>query len=144
MIPPTKFIDFLLRLAGLGLAGGSLYLALRMSLAPSPVSVINGREFLAIYAKPKKLTLAARRSSISKRLDFTPIGSLPAVRSNALLFDFDLIDATSDVATLRTSHGRILRVSPGSFLPGGGRVLVIQRTDGRWRVQTTKGLIAQF
>ncbi len=144
MLAPTKFIDFLLRLAGIGLAGGSLYLAIRMTLASSPEPVINGREFLSIYAKPKKPPLDARRSSIAKGIDFTPIGSLTAVRSNALLLDFDLIDATSAVATIRTSHGRILRVSPGSFLPGCGRVLVIQWRDGRWMVQTTKGLIAQF
>lgn len=144
MIAQTKIIDFLLRLAGIGLAGGSLYLALRMTMAPSPVSGINGREFLSIYAKPKTPILAARRSSISKGIDFTPIGSLPAARSDLLLLDFELIDASANVATIRTAHGRILRVSPGSFLPGGGRVLVIQWSDGRWRVRTTRGWIAQF
>jgi hypothetical protein len=38
-------------------------------------------------------------------------------------------------------HGDIYEVVPGAHLPGLGRVESIRRIDGRWIVQTPKGLI---
>ena len=44
-------------------------------------------------------------------------------------------------AVLVESHGEIFEVVPGASLPGLGRVESIRRIDGRWIVQTPKGLI---
>jgi hypothetical protein len=44
-------------------------------------------------------------------------------------------------AVLVESHGEIYEVVPGASLPGLGRVESIRRIDGRWIVQTPKGLI---
>ena len=44
-------------------------------------------------------------------------------------------------AGLVESHGEIFEVVPGASLPGLGRVESIRRIDGRWIVQTPKGLI---
>jgi hypothetical protein len=44
-------------------------------------------------------------------------------------------------AVLVESHGEIYEVVPGANLPGLGRVESIRRVDGRWIVQTPRGLI---
>jgi hypothetical protein len=44
-------------------------------------------------------------------------------------------------AVLVEGHGDIFEVVPGANLPGLGRVESIRRVDGRWIVQTPKGLI---
>jgi hypothetical protein len=38
-------------------------------------------------------------------------------------------------------HGDVYEVVPGAQLPGLGRVESIRRVDGRWIVETPKGLI---
>lgn len=137
----SKFYDFCLALTGFTLAGGSLCLLLRMTLFALPTPAIVGTEYLSIYAKPKTQILAARRSPFRKNLDHTPVSSVRIASSIVPLTDFELLSATADVAILRTLHGRILRISPGVTLAGGGRVLSIQRISNRWVIRTTKGLI---
>jgi len=44
-------------------------------------------------------------------------------------------------AVLVETHGEIYEVVPGASLPGLGRVESIRRIDGRWIVQTPRGLI---
>jgi hypothetical protein len=44
-------------------------------------------------------------------------------------------------AVLVEGHGEIYEVVPGADLPGLGRVQSIRRVDGRWVVETPKGLI---
>jgi hypothetical protein len=141
LISPSKLLDFCLAATGFGLAGGSLYLAFRMTLLASPAPTITGGEYLSIYARPKHLIPDSGRRPFAQGVDHTPVGSLPVAASRAPLIDFDLIDATIEAATVRTSHGRILRVFAGATLPGGGKVLNIRRIDGQWVVRTTKGTI---
>ena len=142
-VDQTKCIDFCLRLAGFGLAGSALYLVFRMTLFAAPTPVINGEEYLSIYAKPKTPAATVRRPRFQQEVDYASVGSLAAARSNPLLSEFEVLDSTADVATLRTLHGRILRVTRGTTLVGGGSVLWIRRINGRWIVRTTKGTIRQ-
>lgn len=137
----TKIIDFCLGLSGFGLAGGSLYLVFRVALLDPPIPAINGGVYLSIYAKPKTSMIVARRPRHAQGVDDTPVGSLPPRKARALLTDFELIDATANAATLRTAQGRVLRVSPGAMLAGGGRVQSIRWREGQWIMETTRGFI---
>lgn len=139
----TKCIDFCLTLAGFGLAGGSLYLLFRMTLLVAPTPSINGKEYLSIYAKPKTPVGVVRHPRFQQGVDYAPVGSLAASNSNALLTEFELLDATDDAAILRTLHGRIVRVTRGATLAGGGKVLWIRHINDRWIVRTTTGTIRQ-
>lgn len=139
----SKCIDFCLTLAGFGLAGGSLYLLFRMTLLVAPTPTINGKEYLSIYARPKTPVGVVRPPSFQQGVDYAPVGSLSASNSNALLIEFELLDATDDVAVLRNLHGRIVRVTRGATLAGGGKVLWIRHINGRWIVRTTTGTIRQ-
>lgn len=141
LIASIKFYDFCLTLSGFTLAGGSLYLLFRMTFFAAPEPVIVGTEYLSIYAKPKTLTRDSRRSPFRKSIDHSPVGSLRIASSIVALTDFELLGATAEVAILRNLHGRILHVSPGATLAGGGQVLSIQRINNQWLVRTTKGLI---
>ena len=141
-LPPlTTIVDISLALTGFSLAGCSLYLLIRMTLLVTPAPSINGKEFLSIYAKPKSPNLARERERFKSGVDFAPVGNLATTLSRNLLTDFDLIDATAHAATLRTLQGRILIVSPGATLAGGGKVLSIQRIRDQWVVRTTMGII---
>jgi len=51
------------------------------------------------------------------------------------------VRGTARGAVLVEGHGDIFEVVPGARLPGLGRVQSIRRVDGRWIVETPKGLI---
>lgn len=138
---PGTIVDFFPTLTGFGLAGGSLYLFIRMALLVRTEPAIHAREYFSIYSKPKRTPQTARHSPFSSNVDHAPVGSLHSTTSNVLLTDFELVDAKTDFAILRTQHGRLLRVARGSFLTGVGRVLSIRDIRGRWIVQTTRGII---
>lgn len=135
--------DVLLRATGVALAGGSLTFAAHMTADPDRKPQIVGVEHLAIYAKPA--TSAARRAQLEARagVDYTPVGSTRSAFPDSNLVGFDLIEAASGRATIRTPQGRVTRVSSGAKLAGVGEIVSIHQRNGKWVVVTQAGLIQQ-
>jgi hypothetical protein len=134
--------DFILRSAGVALAGGSLAFAAHMLGDPNRRPEIVGMEHLAIYAKPARP--APRPETLARaEIDYTPVGATRGAFSEIDVVGFDLIEAAPGQAVIRTPQGRVTRVAPGARLAGVGAILSIQRRDGKWIVATQAGLIRQ-
>ena len=140
---PVGITDFFLALTGVGLACGSIYLAAYMTAASKPATAINGKEYLSIYSKPKFPQASTPKRQAAKKLDYAPVGKIHAPVNKSYLAEFELLDASSATASLRTAQGRILRASPGATLSGGAKVLAIQQEGAKWIVRTTAGVIRQ-
>ena len=138
---PALITDFCLALTGLSLAGGSMFLVAYMMTASPQEAAINGKEYLAIYSKPKIPAANSRRRPPAKALDYTPISKIPKHVDRSSIAEFELVDATSHTAMIRTSQGRIIHAARGAILPGGGTVISIDQEAGKWLVRTTNGVI---
>lgn len=138
---PVGISDFFLALAGLGLAGGSMFLLAYMTMTSLPAVAIYGNEYLAIYSKPKIPVAPAQKRHPEKKLDHTPVGNIRKQIDRGAVAEFELLDATSTSATLRTPQGRIIHAARGAMLPGGGKIISIDQDTGRWLVRTTNGVI---
>ena len=57
-----------------------------------------------------------------------------------ILTSYTLVDVSNGTARVESVDG-LRQVRPGSVLPGAGRVISIERSEGEWIVVTTKGVI---
>lgn len=132
-----------LRLTGLLLATGSCAFAAHMLSEPDRQPEFAGLEHLAIFAMPSTRRLPVETAAGRGAIDYTPIGTPGGKETKILLAGYALLDATAISALIRTPEGAVVRSAPGETLAGGGRILSIHSRGGRWRVVTTRGVIAQ-
>ena len=120
-------------------------------------------ELTELAALKSSLDTAARNTTsqyakIADRLDRLDQRSIAAVETTAslpaaaqpaempklndrVLQDWIVHDVQNGRALVESRYGGLFDVSPGSILPGIGRVDVIKRQDGHWVVLTARGTI---
>ena len=81
----------------------------------------------------------------AERFDYTPTGTLPpadaarAAASSTWVIPYRLRSTDGRAAVLEGPPGRVVTVTPGDVLPTAGRVVSIERGNGRsWVVVTTQ------
>jgi hypothetical protein len=149
-------------LASLGVlcAGISVAFAGYMFEAGGEATHVNGIAHLGIFAMPKTALSARARvkeadSAVSRLsradgLDMAPTGSIASDDVNANSASnpirppsYVIFSANAEQAWLMSNLG-FARYRPGDNLPGVGRILSIQSIGGKWRLETTGGMLSRM
>jgi len=142
-LPHVDTTEAALRITGVALAGGSVVFAAHMVGRSDRDPQIIGIEHLAIYARPATSASMRPRVARSENIDYTPVSSIRGGFPTTTLTDFELIEASSVRATIRTPLGRVTQVTPGARLSGIGEVVSIAQRNGKWIVTTQSGIICE-
>jgi hypothetical protein len=144
--------------AGLTSAAASVVFAAAMVSRGDHQPLVNGMQYLAIFAQPsgrtapsaptattKFATLGASpgsaRTDAGASIDFNPTGSIPRVVAEepAQSDPYRLVAVEPGMAWLR--NGAEMRVvKPGDVAPGLGRIAAIVKRDGRWALVGDSGV----
>ncbi len=142
---PTQ--EFALRAVGTALAGASIAFAAYMLAFGGGKTRVNGIEYLAIFAQPRRLAAdaiparaPARRLARVKAVDMMVTGSIrpPARGPTPIPHAPELVGARTDRVWLRIG-GAIRAAAPGDTVAGVGRIGAIVPRDGGWAVLDDKG-----
>jgi hypothetical protein len=120
--------DLALLAASLFTAAGAVGFAGYMAMWGTSGPLINGMEYLAIFAQP---------SHVGRDVDMNPVGSILRDAPEHV-GGYALVGAEPRFAWLREGN-RIFAVRPGDDLPRLGRVAAIEQRDGRWELLDEKG-----
>lgn len=128
-----------IKLVGLALAATSTIFAFVMMTSPPSTPRIHGMEHLSIFARPANRSWE-RKTGGAPTLDFSPIGSLHK-GNNSSLSGFEILQATTEDAILRTPEGRVAHVARGSRIARLGAIIAIERRGRSWVIKTEAGEI---
>jgi len=120
--------DLALLAASLVTAAGAVAFAGYMTMSGTRGPLINGMEYLAIFAQP---------SHAGRDVDMTPVGSI-ARDAKDHVDGYALVGADLRFAWLREGN-RIFAVRPGDDVPRLGHVGAIEQREGRWVLLDEKG-----
>jgi hypothetical protein len=131
------------RVGDLALIGGSLAtatgavaLAGYMMMRGEGSPLINGVQYLAIFAQPSH-PHAGDGASAPDDVDMNPVGAIPHDGKDQVA-GYQLVGAQERFAWIRQG-ARIFAVHPGDDVPSLGRVSAIELRDGRWALVDEKG-----
>jgi hypothetical protein len=136
LIGTASRVDLALTLAGVATATGSATFAGYMLATNDRAPLINGLEYLALFAQPRGATRARPETPAppvaTAGLDFAATGSIaPGSRGAAASGNFEVVAAESGLIWLRKGAA-IFAARPGERVLGLGRIAAIVRRDGRW------------
>jgi hypothetical protein len=136
-------MDFVLRMAGVILAAGSIIFAAAMIGFNGSAGL--ARLFIGFsgddHPKYALVTDSGRGRPNRRSLDFTALGSIASRPVRRVLPDFELLDCDGVTAQIRTPQGRVVRIRAGLRLAGAGEILSITRGHNGWVVTTREGSI---
>jgi hypothetical protein len=117
-------------------AGGAVTFAGYMTMRGGQTPLINGMQYLAIFAQPSRPAHEGDSPPTAK-LDMNPVGAIPR-DAKIEAGGYALVGAQSSYAWLRAGN-RIFAVRPGDDVPRLGHVAAIAQRDGRWALVDDKG-----
>jgi hypothetical protein len=132
----ARLADIALISGLLATAGGAVTFAGYMTMRGGQTPLINGMQYLAIFAQPSHPAPDAPRT-----LDMNPVGAIPRdTKDDAKILagGYALVGAKPTYAWLRQGN-RIFAVRPGDDVPSLGHVAGIEQRDGRWTLVDDKG-----
>jgi hypothetical protein len=115
-------------------AGGAVTFAGYMTMRGSHTPLINGMQYLAIFAQPNR---HGQGDEAAPSVDMNPVGAIPA-ETKVEAGGYALVGAKPSYAWLRAGN-RIFAVRPGDDVPQLGHVSAIEQRDGRWTLVDDKG-----
>ena len=120
-------------------AGGAVTFAGYMTIRGAQTPLINGMEYLAIFAQPNHHGHGdePEATQARQRLDMDPVGAIPRETKDDV-GGYALVGAKPTYAWLRQGN-RIFAVRPGDDVPRLGHVAGIEQRDGRWTLVDDKG-----
>ena len=124
----ARILDASLIGVGVLIACGSVLFAGVMLTSSAPPGV-NGVQYLAIFAQPKRATRPGTPEGV-ETIDMSPIGAIVSRRPSANR-EFAIVGAAPGFAWVRFG-ARVMSVRPGESLPSLGVVRDIRREDNRW------------
>jgi hypothetical protein len=128
--------DIVLMSGLIATAGGAVTFAGYMTMRGGQTPLVNGMQYLAIFAQPSHPAREADGEPTPK-LDMNPIGAIPR-DSKVEAGGYALVGAKSSYAWLREGN-RIFAVRPGDDVPRLGHVAGIVERNGRWALVDDKG-----
>jgi hypothetical protein len=132
----ARLTDLALIGALLATAGGAVTFAGYMTMRGGRTPLINGMEYLAIFAQPNHHG-HGDESGTAPSLDMNPTGAIPRETKDGA-GGYALVGAKPTYAWLREGN-RIFAVRPGDDVPRLGHVSAIEQRDGRWALVDDHG-----
>jgi hypothetical protein len=136
----ARLADIALISGLLATAGGAVTFAGYMTMRGGQTPLINGMQYLAIFAQPSHP--APDAGAVAPRnLDMNPVGAIPREakdEAKIVAGGYALVGAKPTYAWLRQGN-RIFAVRPGDDVPSLGHVAGIEQRDGRWTLVDDKG-----
>ena len=132
----ARLADIALISGLLATAGGAVTFAGYMTMHGGQTPLINGMQYLAIFAQPSHPAHDGDAEPKPK-LDMNPVGAIPR-DAKIEAGGYALVGAKSSYAWLREGN-RIFAVRPGDDVPRLGHIAEIEQRDGRWALVDDKG-----
>lgn len=132
----ARLADFALIGGLLATAGGAVTFAGYMTMRGSQTPLINGMEYLAIFAQPSH-PVRGEDAGAAPSVDMNPVGAIPRETKDQA-GGYALVGAKPTYAWLREGN-RIFAVRPGDDVPRLGHIAGIEQRDGRWTLVDDHG-----
>ena len=130
-VTATRVVDFALIGGCLATTAGVVGFACYMTMSGEHPPLINGMQYLAIYAQPSHPHRAG--------LDMNPLGSIPSDAKSSVS-GYQIVGAEAHFAWLREGD-HIFAVRPGDDVPRLGKIGGVEQRDGRWTLLDEKGTV---
>ncbi len=129
----ARFVDLALIAATIAVAVAAVAFAAYMTWSQRREPLINGLQYLAIFAQPSR----SGRAEPGAKLDMAPLGAIGREAKESVA-GYALVGAQPRFAWLREGN-RIFAVRPGDDVPRLGHVAAIESRDGRWALTDENG-----